>query len=467
MLKKHSQFLESLVLLGDLVVIAAAWLVSYFLRFRVGPVPVYFGVPPLTPYLVLLGAVLVIWPVAFKGLGLYRPRRIASHLGEIWDIAKASSLATLLVIALTFFYRSFEFSRVFFLYFWILSVAGVTFVRAAFRELLRIAQRRGYNLRAALVVGAGASAASVIQRIHRHPELGIQIRGVLAEDASRIGEDVEGVPIVGTYDQAGRFVDEQRVDVLFVALPLEASVRVGDILKDLGDAAVAIKVIPDFSRFVTLRGGFEAFEGLPIISLQDSPLYGWNVVLKRVADVVLASVVLLVAAPLMTLIALIVRCASPGPVFYIQERMGLDGRVFRMLKFRSMRLGAEDKTGPVWARAGDPRVTRIGRWLRRTSLDELPQLINVLKGEMSLVGPRPERPELIESFRRTIPRYMLRHKMKAGMTGWAQINGWRGNTSLEKRIEYDLYYIENWSLLFDLWILWLTVWRGFVHKDAY
>ncbi len=228
-----------------------------------------------------------------------------------------------------------------------------------------------------------------------------------------------------------------------------------------------IIVVPDIYEFITLRGGIEEFDGLPIVNLRNTPLFGWNMVLKRTFDVSLSTALIALTSPLMLLIAILVKAGSRGPVFYVQERMGLDGATFSMLKFRSMRTGAEDGTGPVWAGRGDERRTTIGRFLRRTSLDELPQLFNVLRGDMSLVGPRPERPVFIEEFRKRIPRYMLRHKVKAGMTGWAQVNGWRGDTDLKKRIDYDIYYIEHWSLLFDLKIVWLTLWKGFVHRNAY
>jgi len=216
-------------------------------------------------------------------------------------------------------------------------------------------------------------------------------------------------------------------------------------------------VIPDIYRFVSLRGGIEEFDGLPLINLRASPLYGWNSILKRAFDLVGTSLALIPALPLMGVIALVVKISSPGPILYKQERMGLDGESFFMYKFRTMKVGAEDETGPVWASADDPRRTKLGKFLRKTSLDELPQLFNVLKGHMSLVGPRPERPAFIEKFRSAIPRYMLRHKVKAGITGWAQINGWRGDTSLEKRIEHDLFYIENWSLALDLKIIFKTI----------
>jgi len=240
-----------------------------------------------------------------------------------------------------------------------------------------------------------------------------------------------------------------------------------DTLKFIGDETVDIMVIPDIYEFVTLRGGIEEFDGLPIINLRNTPLFGWNIILKRAFDLALSSTLILLTSPLMLVIAVLVKMSSKGPVFYVQERMGLDGATFSMLKFRSMRTGAEASTGPVWASKDDERRTPIGRFLRRTSLDELPQLFNVLKGDMSLVGPRPERPVFIHEFRKQIPRYMLRHKVKAGMTGWAQVNGWRGDTDLRKRIDYDIYYIEHWSLLFDIKIVWLTLWKGFVHRNAY
>jgi Undecaprenyl-phosphate glucose phosphotransferase len=255
--------------------------------------------------------------------------------------------------------------------------------------------------------------------------------------------------------------------VVFVALPHQAYGRLVDLLSDIGDDPVSIHLVPDVFSLASLRGGIEEFEGVPLIHLRESPLYGWNRVLKRVFDLIIGGGLLVAALPLMGLIALVVKLTSPGPVLLGQVRMGLDGREFRMLKFRTMRVDAEADTGPVWAQPDDPRRTRLGGMLRRFSLDELPQLFNVLRGEMSLVGPRPERPMFVEEFRRQVPGYMLRHKVKAGMTGWAQINGWRGNTSLAKRIEYDLYYIERWSLAFDLTILVRTIWHGFANPHAY
>jgi Undecaprenyl-phosphate glucose phosphotransferase len=257
------------------------------------------------------------------------------------------------------------------------------------------------------------------------------------------------------------------VDIVFIALPHSDYGRLQTVLNEIGDDPVAIHFVPDIFGLTSLRGGVEEFETVPFIHLRESPLYGWNRVLKRGFDLVFGAVALLVALPLMLAIAVALKLSSPGPVLYAQERMGLDGRRFRMLKFRTMRPDAEATTGPTWARPDDPRRTHLGAVLRRYSLDELPQLWHVLRGDMSLVGPRPERPSFVEEFRRRVPGYMLRHKVKAGVTGWAQINGWRGDTSIERRIEHDLYYIERWSLGFDFRILISTLWRGIFNRNAY
>ena len=466
MLKRYSQFLESLMLLADLLAISASWIAAYFLRFHWGPVPVFRGIPGIRLYLVLLALIVIIWGIAFKAFGLYRPRRISSRLAEVRDIAQACSLAVLILVALTYFVKQFEFSRLVILYFWVFSILLVNLVRGSFREILRVMRRRGYNLRHVLIVGDGALAGKVVSRIHARPELGLRIVGLLAGDPKKVGETVEGLRVLGTYEQAGEIVRELSIDKIFIAIPLETYGRMEGILRGLEEEFVDIKVVPDLYQYVTLRGGVEEFDGLPLVNLQDSPLYGWNLVAKRIVDIVLSGVALLITAPVQLVLAAIVKLTSPGPILYRQERMGLDGRTFQMLKFRSMRNDAEGDTGAVWATRDDRRRTSIGAMLRLTSLDELPQLFNVLRGEMSLVGPRPERPVFIEEFRKRIPKYMLRHKVKAGITGWAQVNGWRGDTSLEKRIECDLYYIEHWSLPFDVKILWLSVWKGFIHKNA-
>jgi Undecaprenyl-phosphate glucose phosphotransferase len=290
---------------------------------------------------------------------------------------------------------------------------------------------------------------------------------VLSNSPAATGKTIQGVRVVGDYTSVKQQLQRHRVDQVVIALPKEDSGYLEKILADLDDEFVTVRLIPDLLHVMTLRSSVEDLDGLPVINLRESPMVGWAGLQKRSFDVAATSVGLLVAAPVMALIAIALWATSGRPILFAQERMGLDGRVFRMLKFRTMLTDAEAKTGPVWTRAEDVRATPLGSVLRKASLDELPQLWNVLRGDMSLVGPRPERPVFIEEFRREIPGYMLRHKVKSGLTGWAQVHGWRGNTSLNERVEHDIYYIQNWTLALDIRILLLTLWRGWIHRNAY
>ncbi len=463
MLKAHSRLFEQLTLAGDLTLIAGCWVLAYLIRFHL----IGHGgdVPPFSDYALQLVPILLVWAVTFRAFGLYRPHRLGSHLGEWLDIAKASTAGVVVLLAImTFAFRGYDYSRLVIAMFWVLAIVSLSLARAVFREALRVARRRGYNQRYAIAVGGGDVVQAVLTMLRRRPDVGIRVLGVLSDKRDVAVGDVRWL---GGLDEVRRVLDTKQVDIVFVALPHAESARLADILDQIGDDPVTIHFVPDLAGLASLRGGIEEFESIPFIHLRESPLYGWNRVLKRASDLGIGALALLLAAPVMLTVALLVKLTSPGPVLFRQERMGLDGRRFGMLKFRTMRVDAEAGTGPVWARPGDPRRTPVGAFIRRWSLDELPQLFNVLRGEMSLVGPRPERPEFVREFRTRIPGYMLRHKVKAGMTGWAQINGWRGDTSLERRIQCDLYYIERWSLLFDLKILAQTLWKGFRSEHAY
>jgi Undecaprenyl-phosphate glucose phosphotransferase len=462
MLKAHSRLFEHLVFVADMGLIVACWVGAYVLRFHVfghGPVPPFRG------YALQLLPILIVWGAAFRAFDLYRPHRLASHLSEWFDITKASSLGVLMLIAImTFVFRSYDYSRIVIGTFWVTSIVTASLSRAVFREILRVAHRHGYNQRYAVVVGGGEPAAEVVRVIRRRPDAGIQLLGLLSDK-----RDGEGAPVrwLGGIEEIRSVLTSRQVDMVIIALPHTDYPRLTTVLHEIGDEPVAIHFVPDLFSLASLRGGVEEFESVPFVHLRESPLYGWNLVLKRALDLGLGTLALVLAAPAMTVIAAAIAVSSGRPVLYRQERMGIDGRRFGMLKFRTMPTDAEAATGPRWSTPDDPRRTRLGAFLRRWSFDELPQLLNVLRGDMSLVGPRPERPGFVEDFRRRVPGYMLRHKVKAGITGWAQINGWRGNTSIEKRIECDLYYIERWSLRFDLSILLQTLWLGFRNRNAY
>ena len=467
MLKKHSEFFKTLLFLSDLLIIALCWFFSYTLRFYWDFIPVQHEIPPFKPYLILILPILAIWGFIFKTFNLYRPRRTSTYLSEILDISKACSLAVIVLVALTFFFRLFSFSRAVFFYFWILSILALSISRIIFRGGLRLLRKKGYNLRHILIVGDGVLARDIIQRFKNHPELGFNIIGLITGEKRKVGKMIHGKEVIGTYEEIMDILKDKGVDQVYVALPFSAIGELDNIIGLIHDQGADIKIIPDFYHFLPFCGSVEEFEGLPIFNLQDSPLYGWNIILKRVSDIVISFMAILLTSPLMLLIGLALRLSSGGSVLYKQKRAGLDGKVFNMYKFRTMEVDAERETGPVWAEKNDQRITRFGAILRKTSMDELPQFFNVLKGDMSIVGPRPEREEFIGRFRDHVPRYMLRQKMKAGITGWAQINGWRGNTSIKKRIECDLYYIENWSFLLDIKIIFVTLLKGFVNKNAY
>jgi len=462
MLKAHSRLLEHLALAGDLCLIAVCWVLAYWIRFHLMHVT---DVPPFRDYALQLIPILVVWGIAFRTFDLYRPKRLGSHVSEWIDVAKASLLGALILVSImTFVFRGYEYSRLVILLFLAESIVTVSVARAALREVLRFARRHGYNLRYAIVVGGGEPAAEVLRVLNRRRDVGIFVLGLLSDKK----EVPENVRWLGGIEDVRTVLDRQQVDIVFIALPHADASRLTSVLSGIGDDPIAIHLVPDVFSLVPARGGVEEFEMIPFIHLRESRLYGWNRVLKRGFDLLFGAVGLAIVAPVMLAIGVALKLTSPGPVLYQQERMGVDGRRFKMLKFRTMRVNAEEETGPVWARPDDPRRTALGVFLRRTSLDELPQLFNVLRGEMSLVGPRPERPSFVEEFRRRVPGYMLRHKVKAGITGWAQINGWRGNTSIERRIECDLYYIERWSLGFDLKILLQTLWYGFrINRNAH
>lgn len=474
------------VVCSDLLATTAAFLLAYWLRFVVQVTPpkeLLEGgeVPTLGFYLMLLPPLLVLWNLVFGAFGLYRVRRTTARPEEYIQVAIAATLAMALFAAGVFLlYRPVQVvsveggqisvprlvvSRLLLGMFYVLDLFLVISGRASIHAVLDRVRRSGRNLKRVLIAGTGSLAHTVVDKILQHQEFGFQIVGLLGESAD--ARSYRGVAVAGALRDAPRVIRQNSVDQLYIALPLSAHAETLKLLRDVSNEMIEIKVIPDLLQQVTLRAGVEDFDGVPIVNLSITPLRGFGSLVKRSMDITAALGCLILFAPLFPLVALAVRLTSKGPIFYRQERMGLDGRSFELLKFRSMVVDAERESGPVWTEEEDPRVTPVGALLRKYSLDELPQFWNIFRGDMSLVGPRPERPFFVQEFRERIPHYMLRHRVRAGLTGWAQVNGWRGNTSLRKRIEYDLYYIENWSLALDLKILWMTLASGLAHEHAY
>jgi exopolysaccharide biosynthesis polyprenyl glycosylphosphotransferase len=466
-IKNSTRRIAALFLVSDLAATLAALVAAYVLRFRAEILPVTKGVPDAGTYYRLFPLIAVLWPIVYYFYGLYSVRRHRSRIEEGFAVLVATGLATLLLTGLATFYRGFSYSRLVLLLFFAADVLFVFAGRTAIRRYLEEAWRHGFGVRQVLVVGAGRLGRAVIDKLAEHPEAGLRAVAMLDDDPERKGEPYRGVPVVGGTSEAAAVVDALRVDTVFLALPLDAHRTMLAVLKDVGRTVADVRVVPDLLQHITFRAGVEDLDGLPVVHLTQVPLSGWMSLVKRTVDIAVSGATLAAVSPIFAAVALAIRREDRGPIFYRQRRMGLDGRPFDILKFRSMMPGAEDESGPTWASPDDPRCTRVGRRLRRWSLDELPQLVNVLRGEMSLVGPRPERPEFVREFKEEFPQYMLRHRVRAGMTGWAQVHGWRGNTSLTKRIEYDLYYIENWTLSLDVKILWMTLRHGLTHRNAY
>jgi Undecaprenyl-phosphate glucose phosphotransferase len=476
MVRRYNRLLVLFYVVSDALLATWAFVLAYVIRFESGLIPVTRGYPPIEQYFNVLPFVAVVTPLAFQLQGIYRLRRGRSRVDDFFAVLVGTILAVVFGVVSTLVYQAyyaseaerargaFQVSQLVWALFLVLNVGFTYLSREGVRELLERRWRAGIGLKRILIAGAGDLGRMVADRILQHRELGYQVIGFVDDRAGGDHIGYRGLPLLGTLDEVGEIAQRERVDHLYVALPLEEHAKLLNLMEITSRECIDVKVVPDLLQFIALRARLEDLDGLPIINVNDVPLQGLNSWIKRAIDVALSGAAVIVLAIPFGIIAALVRLTSPGPVFYRQERMGLDGKAFTVYKFRSMFIGAEDTTGPIWARDNDPRATPVGRWLRRLDLDELPQFLNVLRGDMSIVGPRPERPFFVEQFKHRIPQYMLRHKVKAGITGWAQVNGWRGNTSLEKRIEYDLYYIENWSVTLDLKIMWLTLVRGLFQR---
>ena len=471
MVRRHNRLLVAFHLGADAVLGMAAFILAYVLRFETGLIAITRGHPPLTQYLNVLPFIAFVVPLGFHLQGLYRLRRGRSRIDDFFNVLVGSIFAVVLGVVGTLYVQAYwvpealkdvgayEVSQPVWVIFLVVNVAFGYLSRKFIREALERRWLAGVGLRRILIAGAGDLGRVVADRILEHRELGYQIVGFVDDKAGGDHLGYRGLPLLGSLSEAADIVGREKIDHLYVALPLEEHMKLLDLVESTSREGVDVKVVPDLLQFIALRARLEDLDGVPVINLNDVPLQGVSAFTKRSLDVVISAAALLVMAVPGLLISWLIKRSSPGPVFYTQERMGLDGKQFEVYKFRTMPLDAEDNTGPVWADEDDPRATGFGAWLRKHDLDEWPQFWNVLVGEMSIVGPRPERPFFVEQFKHRIPQYMLRHKVKAGITGWAQVNGWRGNTSLEKRIEYDLYYIENWSVTLDIKIMWLTLLR--------
>ncbi len=393
--------------------------------------------------------------VVFLAVDLYRPMQGRQSLRESLTILRAVAIALVILLSALFFYRGQSYSRLMIGYATLLSVLYINLGHVLFRASLSYLRGRGYNLRHILIVGTGRNALRFIENMEQYPLYGYKIRGVIGPK-TKMPEGIARYRI-GNYDDLASICEAEQIDSVVVALE-GSSKHLRSVVDYCYREGIDCRIIPDLFDLVTHRARVEDMNGLPVLTLRDIPLHnGYHRFVKRMFDIVFSAIVLILSLPLFLILAVIVKLSSPGPVFFVQERVGLDRRLFKLIKFRTMTVQDKNVSDTTWGGKNDARVTPVGKFLRKTSLDELPQFLNVLKGDMSVVGPRPERPHFVQKFKKTYDRYMLRHSAKAGITGWAQILGYRGDTSIEKRIEADIYYIENWSLLFDVLIILRTI----------
>lgn len=452
----------------DAAVIAVSYWLAWVLKFKSGLFDNEGGMLPFEWYMFGLIFIIPGYLILYYAFNLYTSKRVQGRRLEFANIAKANTIGMLLLIsAIYVIIKEIDFSRWVIFIFYAVNTVLETIVRNGIRYLLRNMRRRGFNQRHILLVGYSRAAEEYIDRIIQNPQWGYTVRGIL-DDSVTAGTMYKGVKVLGRIDNLMVILPENRLDEIAITLGLSEYFRLEEIVALCEKSGVHTKFIPDYNNIIPTKPYTEDLLGLPVINIRYVPLTNtFNATVKRLMDVVGAIAAIILFSPVMLIAAILVKVTSPGPLIYKQVRVGLHNKSFEMYKFRSMEVQPEQEEQKAWTVKNDPRVTPVGKFMRKTSIDELPQLFNVLRGDMSLVGPRPERPFFVEKFREEIPRYMVKHQVRPGLTGWAQVNGYRGDTSIRKRIEHDLYYIENWTVGLDIKILFLTVFKGFVNKNAY
>ena len=473
MIKNNQTKLNYLHVVLDALIIAVSYLLAWYVILGMERGGVRPGTLAFEIYLRALVVIIPVYLILYAAFGLYAPKRVQSRRVEFSRICKANILGLMMFTFVLFGGRNFRelgpyldnFSARMIIAFFGINIVLETALRNILRSVLRTVRARGFNQKHILLVGFSAAAQGFIERVQQNPSWGYHIYGILDDDM-RQGSTYHGVQVIGELSELRRILAENQLDEIAVTLPLDKYEYLKPVVNICEKSGVHTKFIPDYQNIIPTRPYTEDLEGLPVINIRHVPLTEpLNAFAKRCIDIVGASVALILFSPIMLVVAALIKLTSDGPIIYAQERVGLHNQPFRMYKFRSMYVQRPEEEKLGWTTKGDPRVTPIGHFIRHTNIDEMPQFINILKGDMSLVGPRPERPQFVEKFREEIPRYMIKHQVRPGLTGWAQVNGYRGDTSISKRIEYDLYYIENWTLGLDFKTLFMTLFRGF--KNAY
>jgi Undecaprenyl-phosphate glucose phosphotransferase len=468
MIKDNQKVFNRLLVVMDALITGASFILSYFIKFYILENGPSLGVLPVTSYIELLILIVPAYILLYYQCNVYTPKRTARRRNEIYNIIQANTIGiAAIIIVLYMIVKEINFSRSVMVIFYLLNIFLDSMSRVVLRKTLQSMRSRGYNLKHILLVGYSRAAEEYIKRIMDNPQWGYAVCGIL-DNHVPAGTLYKGVKVLGTVGNLEYILPENKLDEIAITLSLRDYDMLEDIVGICEKSGVHTKFIPDYNSLIPTRPYTEDVMGLPVINIRYVPLTNTgNIVIKRTIDIIGSLAGIVVTSPIMLITAILVKLSSPGPVIFKQERVGLHSKTFYMYKFRSMEQQSPATEKQAWTVRDDPRVTGIGKFIRRTSIDELPQLFNILKGDMSLVGPRPERPLFVEKFKEEIPRYMIKHQVRPGLTGWAQVNGLRGDTSIRKRIEYDIYYIENWSLGFDIKIILMTFITGFINKNAY
>jgi exopolysaccharide biosynthesis polyprenyl glycosylphosphotransferase len=450
---------------GDGAVVGISAILAYYTRFYMNIVPVKYGIPPITDYLSAMPVIIVVFLLAFNYAGLYTLERGRSRFDEFVSVLTAAAASMIILVSITFFVRNVTFSRVVIMHLWAISSIILGAWRLLYRHTYNSLSRKEIIIQKIGLIGATDISKILIERLNREYGSGYKIAGVI-DNGLKKGSSFSGVPVIGRISEFNSIREEYGIDEVFVGLADFNRHEIAKLI--LENDGVRFMIASDVLGIITKSIFYDELFGIPVFEVKELPLnFTFNRMIKRTFDVIISLTAVILLSPVLIVTAMLVTATSKGPVFYRQERVSRDNRKFMMLKFRTMKMDAEVKSGPVWAKENDPRRTVVGAFLRKTSIDELPQFINVLRGDISIVGPRPERPYFVEKFKNEIPRYMERHKVKGGITGWAQANGLRGDTSIEERIKYDLYYIENWTIWFDIKIIVKTALEIFNHRTAY
>lgn len=464
MIKENQKILNRIQILIDGLIIYISLLLAYFLRFFNYQGGTYLA---FESYIKVAFFLIPLYLFLYSLYGLYLPHRNKRLTDEALNIVQVNIIGVAILLSSLFIIKEINFSRYVLLLFAVFTSVLTILERFIIRKVLRFFRKKGYNLKHILVIGSGALGQEYLKKVRTNRQLGYNVVGFLDDHKSK-GRKVKGIEILGKIADLEKIIEKFTLDEIVVALSIKDYDRLKGII-DVGEKdGIKVQIIPDYLKYIPARPNIDEIDGLPIINIRHIPLDNLaNKMIKRFLDIVASSVGLLLFSPIMILVALLIKIESPGPILFKQERVGLNRRNFMMYKFRSMKVQTDEESDKKWTTADDPRKTKIGTFIRKTSIDELPQLLNVLKGDMSLIGPRPERPYFVEQFKEIIPKYMIKHQVRPGITGWAQVNGWRGDTSIEERIKCDIYYIENWSLALDIKIIALTIINGFVNKNAY